>query len=419
MPLPRLGSGDEDRDDLGHRLVKPLSRAEQALVAAVEPTSLLERTVRWASINSGTGNLAGLAAMAGDLADACSLLPGAVSLVTPAPVERIDSGGRTVAVAHGDHLIVRVRPDAGRRVLLTGHMDTVYAADDPFQHCALDGDVLLGPGTADMKGGLAIMLAGLAAFETSDPTLGYDILVNSDEETGSLSSAALIADTTRGKAAALTYEPALPGGLAARARPGSGNFSAVVRGRSAHAGRNPDDGRNALVAAADLAVRLTRLVAPGLSVNPARIDGGGPNNRVPDLAILRFNARPRSPADELAAREGIALLTGEVARAYDVEIALHGGFARPSKPIAPATEQLFALIAQASADLGTPLAWVDSGGVCDGNNIAAAGVAVVDTMGAIGGAIHSPDEWLSVASLAARARLTALVLHRIERGRAA
>ena len=399
--------------------MKPLSRAEQALVMAVEPAPLLERTMRWASVNSGTGNLAGVAAMARELADAYSALPGAVSLVAADPVERIDSGGRAVAVAHGDHLIVRVRPEAERRVLLTGHMDTVYAADDPFQRCALDGDVLSGPGTADMKGGLAIMLAGLAAFEASGPTLGYDILVNSDEETGSLSSATLIADVARGKAAALTYEPALPGGLAARARPGSGNFSAVVRGRSAHAGRNPDDGRNALVAAAELTVGLTRLVAPGLSVNPARIDGGGPNNRVPDLAILHFNARPRSPADEAAARERIAALIGEVARAHDVEIALHGGFARPSKPIAPATERLFALIAQASADLGTPLAWVDSGGVCDGNNIAAAGVAVLDTMGAIGGAIHSPGEWLSVASLAARARLTALVLHRIERGGAA
>ena len=419
MPCPRLERRDEDRDDLGRRLVKPLSRAEQALVAAVDPAPLLDRTMRWASINSGTGNLAGVAAMAGDLADACSALPGAVSLVAAEPVERIDSGGQTVAVAHGDHVVVRVRPDAERRVLLTGHMDTVYAADDPFQCCGLDGDVLSGPGTADMKGGLAIMLAGLAAYEASGGRLGYDILINSDEETGSLSSARLIADTAHAKAAALTYEPALPGGLAARARPGSGNFSVVVRGRSAHAGRNPDDGRNALVAAAELAVGLTRLVAPGLSVNPARIDGGGPNNRVPDLAILRFNARPRSPADEAAAREGIASLVGEVARAHDVSVTLHGGFARPSKPIAPATDRLFALVAQASADLGTPLAWVDSGGVCDGNNIAAAGVAVVDTMGAIGGAIHSPDEWLSVASLAARARLTALVLHRIERGETA
>ncbi|MGI4730900.1 MAG: hydrolase [Janthinobacterium lividum] len=393
-----------------------LSSREQALVAAIDPAPLLDRTTRWASINSGTGNLAGLAAMAGELADACSTLPGAVSLVGAVPVERIGTDGHPLQIAHGDHLLVRVRPEATRRVLLTGHMDTVYAADDPFQRCTRDGDVLHGPGTADMKGGLAIMLAGVAAFEAGGPSLGYDILVNSDEETGSPSSAALIAEVASGKIAALTYEPALAGGRMARARPGSGNFSAVVRGRSAHAGRDPGEGRNALVAAADLAVRLAALVGPGLSVNPARIDGGGPNNRVPDLAILRFNVRPRSPEDEGLAAERIASAIAHIARAHEVAVALHGGFARPPKPITPATERLFALIATASGDLGLPLDWVDTGGVCDGNNIAAAGVPVIDTMGATGGAIHSPDEWLSVASLGARAHLTALTLHRIDRG---
>jgi glutamate carboxypeptidase len=409
----------DERDHPARRRMNGLFRMEQALVAAIDPAPLLERTMRWAAVNSGTANLAGLAAMAADLADACAPLPGAVSLVPPDAVARIDAEGREVAVAHGHHLLVRVRPDAPRRVLLTGHMDTVYAADDPFQGCALDGDVLHGPGTADMKGGLTIMLAGLAAFEASGPALGYDILVNSDEETGSASSARLVADLSRGKVAALTYEPALPGGVAARARPGSGNFSAVVRGRSAHAGRDPSAGRNALVAAADLALRLAALVRPGLSVNPARIDGGGPNNRVPALAVLRFNVRPRTGDDEVAAQEAIATAIAQVARVHEVHVALHGGFGRPAKPVAPETQRLFALVARASADLGAPLDWVDTGGVCDGNNIAAAGTAVVDTMGAIGGAIHSPDEWLSVASLAARAQVTALVLHLIEGGESA
>ena len=97
-----------------------------------------------------------------------------------------------------------------------------------------------------------------------------------------------------GKRAALTYEPsALPDGTLAGARPGSGNFAFTVRGRSAHAGRNPEEGRNALIAAADLALRLKAAVGPGLKVNPAKIDGGSPNNVVPDLAVLRVNLRPR------------------------------------------------------------------------------------------------------------------------------
>src|SRR5690606_35648141 len=97
-----------------------------------------------------------------------------------------------------------------RRFLLTGHMDTVYAADHPFQQLTwIDPDTLNGPGTADMKGGIAVILAALKAFETSDCAAGagYDVMINSDEETGSLSSAALIDRLAMGKYAALTYEP--------------------------------------------------------------------------------------------------------------------------------------------------------------------------------------------------------------------
>src|SRR3546814_7606624 len=98
-------------------------------------------------------------------------------------------------------------------------------------------------------------------------------MINSDEETGSHASAALIAQAARGKAAALTYEPALPDGTLAGARGGTGNFSIVVHGRSAHAGSNPDDGRNAIVAAAEIAVRLEAERLPTLAVNPARTEG--------------------------------------------------------------------------------------------------------------------------------------------------
>jgi glutamate carboxypeptidase len=156
-----------------------------------------------------------------------------------------------------------------------------------------------------------------------------------------------------------------------------------VAGRSAHAGRNPEDGRNAIVAAADLALRLAAAARPGLGLNPARIDGGGPDNMVPDTAVLRFNVRP---ADPEALAEARALIDGAVAQvsaAHDVSIHLHGGFGRPPKPISSATEALFGGVRQAARDLGGDLAWADTGGVCDGNNIAACGVPVIDTMGAL------------------------------------
>jgi glutamate carboxypeptidase len=236
---------------------------------------------------------------------------------------------------------------------------------------------------------------------------------------GSPGSAALIARAARGKKAALTYEPAaLPDGTLAGARPGSGNFSLVVTGRSAHAGRNPEEGRNALVAAAELAVRLDRAKRAGLSVNPARIDGGGPNNVVPDHAILRMNMRPASAADQKSAQSALEEAVAEVSAARDVRIILHGGFGRPPKPIDAGAQKLFELVRGCGADLGQSIAWRDSGGVCDGNNIAACGVPVVDTMGVRGGAIHSSDEYLIVESLEERARLSALTLLRLAAGEA-
>jgi glutamate carboxypeptidase len=224
----------------------------------------------------------------------------------------------------------------------------------------------------------------------------------------------LIRRLAKGKLAAFTYEPsALPDGTLAGARPGSGNFSIIVKGRSAHAGRNPHDGRNALLAAADLALRLKALTREGLTVNPARIDGGGPNNVVPENAVLRVNLRPHSPELEQFALAEIRALIAAIEVEHDVAIHLHGGFNRPPKPLTPEAEQLFDLVKACGEDLGLTIGWKSTGGVCDGNNIAACGIPVVDTMGVRGGSIHSSDEYLITESLVERARLSALTLLRI------
>ena len=397
--------------------MQQLSSTERALIDTVDAAPMLGQVQAWSAINTGTGNLPGLAAQAAALADAFAALPGDVTLERPAPVTAVAADSREVAVEHGDHLVLRVRPGAQRRFLLTGHMDTVFPASHPFQQQQwLDADTLNGPGVADMKGGIAVILAALTAFERcpAAASIGYDVLINADEETGSLSSAPLIRALAAGKAAALTYEPsALPDGTLAGARAGSGNYSLIVTGRSAHAGRNPQDGRNAVVAAAALALGLKALEREGLSVNPARIDGGSANNVVPDMAVLRFNIRPRElELAELFSHE-LNVLIAQVEQEHEVSIHLHGGISRPPKPLDARAEKLFGIVEECSALLGAPITRLASGGVCDGNNIAACGVPVVDTMGVRGGAIHSPDEFLIVPSLAERARLSALVLHRL------
>jgi glutamate carboxypeptidase len=394
-----------------------LSSTEHAAVERAQAEPMLDQVLAWSAVNSGSRNLSGLAAMAGLLSDAFAELPGELELLHPARVEAVDPAGKLVEVQHGRNLRLTVRPAAPVQLLFTGHMDTVFAADHPFQETRwLDDAVINGPGTADMKGGIAVVLAALKALEASDAAgrVGYEVVINSDEEVGSLGSAALIAEAARGKRAALTYEPsALPDGTLAGARPGSGNFAMTVHGRSAHAGRNPDDGRNALLAAADLALRFEKMRKSGLTVNPAKIDGGSPSNVVPDLAILRVNLRPATPELEAEANEMIAQTVGAVAAERDVQIHLHGGFARPPKPMTPDMEALFGLVKQAGTDLGQTIGWQPTGGVCDGNNIAACGVPVVDTMGVRGGKIHSMEEFLIVESLKERAALSALTILRL------
>ena len=394
-----------------------LSVTEQTALASVEGhgSAMLAQVEDWAAINSGSRNLDGLARMADELGKALSPL-GDVAFREPAAVEAVAADGRRIAVQHGRNIHLSVRPDARVRVLLTGHMDTVFAADHPFRSVTrIDAETINGPGTADMKGGLAVMLAALIAFEASPfrDRLGYEVVINSDEEVGSPGSAPLLAEAARRCRFGLTYEPALPDGTLAGARKGSGNFSCVVTGRAAHAGREPEKGRNALLAAADLALRLKALCHAGLSVNPAKIDGGGPNNVVPDHAVLRFNMRPSTLTDQQAAEAALAALVAEIAAQHEVEMHLHGGFGRPPKPMDATQRKLFDLVRDCGGALGLAVAWRDTGGVCDGNNIAALGLPVVDTLGVRGGSIHSPQEFMIVPSLVERARLSALVLMRI------
>jgi glutamate carboxypeptidase len=398
-----------------------LSKIEQATVerAAAEP--MLDQVLEWSAVNSGSRNLPGVERMAAILANAFSILPGALELVDAAPVEAVDAAGHIFAIEHGQNMRLKVRPDAPVQLLFTGHMDTVFPVDHAFQQTQwLEDGVLNGPGVADMKGGLTVMLAALKAIEATGAadSIGYEIIVNSDEEVGSLGSAPLIAEAAMGKRAALTYEPsALPDGTLAGARPGSGNFSLVIHGKSAHAGRNPEDGRNAIVAAAELALRLEGLIRDGLTVNSSRIEGGGPSNVVPDLAVLRVNLRPRTPEIEAEAKRQIGEMIAVVAVERDVTIHAHGGFGRPPKPMTPAMEWVFGLVKLAGADLGQPIGWKATGGVCDGNNIAACGLPVVDTMGVRGGKIHSMEEFLVSESLGERAALSALTILRIAEGR--
>ncbi|MDB5457161.1 MAG: peptidase dimerization domain protein [Caulobacter sp.] len=398
-----------------------LEDQDRAVLETIAQTGsrIVDRAVAWCAINSGSRHLAGLERQRLALVEAFSGLPAAPAEMPLAPSSEVAADGRVVEHAHPPSIAVVVRPEAAVQVVLTGHYDTVYPEGSAFQTVSTRPDgALHGPGIADMKGGVSVMLAALQALERHPAAsrLGYRVLLSPDEEIGSVASAPLLAQFARLGHVGLTYEPALADGGLASARKGSGNFHIVVHGRAAHAGRDFAAGRNAVMGAARIAERLHALNGQrdGLTVNIARIDGGAPLNMVPEVAVVRFNARFPDAADVTWFEAQVADIVATVGDALTAQ--LHGGVTRPAKPFNPAQQSLFGAVREVGALLGQTIAWKPSGGVCEGNNLFASGLPNVDTLGVRGGDIHSEAEHAWPDSFVERAQLSALTLIKLATG---
>lgn len=374
-------------------------------------SALRDLLVSWAEINSGSAHVAGLDRMRAALAAEFATLPGAT-------VEHVALAGTGAKI-----LRIAVRPHAPQQLLLSGHYDTVYGADHPFQHCTLlAGDQLRGPGVADMKGGLVVLLAALREFETSPHAarLGYEILLTPDEETGSAASRPVLeaAAASRRFAFALVFEPARANGNLVKSRKGTGIFTVAVHGRAAHAGRDPGAGRNAILALCDVLPHLDALnrELPGVMLNIGAIRGGGAANIVPDLASADVNVRITHAADEAAflRRVGEILAPLNARDGYRAE--LTGRFNRGPKVETPFEESLFAAWRSCARDLGVALDWQHVAGGSDGNLFSAAGLPNLDGLGPVGDHLHSPDEFVHLPSLATRAQIAARFLAKFAAG---
>lgn len=401
-----------------------LSREDEAArerLAAAAP-DMIARTRAWAAINTGSYNIAGLKMLAPKLADAFSALEADVRLVEGPGFDTVGADGRVVPMHTGPIVQVTARPAAPIQVILSGHYDTVFPPGTFETIRDLDNGQINGPGMADMKGGLSLMLEALKTFESGPfkDRLGYRIVITPDEEIGNFASSAALTEAARsGAHIGMTYEPAMETGAMSGGRKGSAVFDIVLHGRAAHAGRAKEEGRSAIEAAAELVVGLEALNGKyeGVTFNVGAIEGGSPVNIVPDLAVVRFGARaPDADASAWATREVERLFARATAR-DGIHGHLHGGFYRPPKPRNAAQQALFDAVHATGQAIGLDLEFVDTGGVCEGNNIFAAGVPNVDTLGVRGGRIHSNEEFVVVDSFAERATLSALILNRLADGR--
>jgi glutamate carboxypeptidase len=376
---------------------------------------MLARMIELSHINSGSFNPEGVNLVGQKLIEYAKVLEAKVEVLDVAPFKHIDNKGVEQKLPMGDAVRFTKRPDAPLQIFFCGHLDTVFPKDSGFQTTTwLDDDTLNGPGVADLKGGLIVMLTAIEALERSPfaDQIGWEILLNPDEEIGSQGSAGFIADAATRVDLGMIYEPSFPDGNFAGARKGSGNFSVITHGKPAHAGREHHLGRNAVRAMCDFISQLDDLNGQreGVTINPALIEGGGANNVVPDMCLSRFNIRLEQPEDEAWCLDNINQILDSINQRDGISIEMHGHFGRKPKVLTAANEKLFQLACDCGADLGLDLTWLPTGGCCDGNNLAEAGIPNIDTLGVQGGKIHSPDEFVKVSSLTVRAKLSALLL---------
>lgn len=400
-----------------------LSADERAVLDWIDTRAghMIDTVKAWSAINSGSHNADGLERMRAELEAAFAETGGEISAVELPPTTVVEPDGTVRERSFTPSFHCRIRPQAPVRIVMTGHHDTVFPVDSHFQSTTLwDTDTLNGPGVADMKGGILVMLHAILGLERSPwkDQIGIDVLISPDEEIGSLGSGPAIAELGAAADIGMTYEPALADGSLAGARKGSGNWSLKVTGRAAHAGREHHLGRNALAAACGFGLGLDELNGrrDGVTFNLARIDGGGPPNVVPDNAVARFNIRVHSENDRIWVEAELDRLLDELNVRDGIAAELHGGFTRPPKPMSPANARMFEWTRAAGSALGLDISWQDTGGVCEGNNLWAAGCPNVDTLGVRGADIHSDREIVKLSSFAERAKLSAVMLMKFAQG---
>lgn len=400
-----------------------LSTEDEAILERLskKQAGMIKRTIDWATVNTGSWNQAGLLELSYKILSVLPELDADAELIPLSPIKKINDQGQTTEFHTGPIIHAQTRPNAPVQLILTGHYDTVFPKGT-FEHIReLADGKLNGPGLADMKGGIVVMLEALKAFEASPlkSKLGYRIVLTPDEETGNFASRHYLGEAAKTAHIGLTFEPAMETGAMSGARKGSAIFDIIFRGKASHAGRNPEDGRSAIYAAASFCTAIEALTnkREGVTFNIGKIDGGGPNNIVPALAIVRMGVRAPDRHSAEWATNIIQKIFDETLQRDGITGEISGGFYRPPKPRNKAQDALFDAAHKTGRAINLDLTFHDTGGVCEGNNVFAAGTPNIDTLGVRGGLIHSSDEYVITDSFVERASLTGLLLNRLADGR--
>jgi len=409
---------------------KTLDKKEQELVKFLdgqkeEMVALLKNIVE---INSGSRNAPGIDSVGGILSGRLTKLGFKEEFIS-AKADTVEIAGERKIRTSGPHRILR-KAGKGKKILLMGHLDTVFEPVSDFlkfsRFSETSRDSTVGPGVADMKGGLVVIVFTLEALNQTGLLKDKDITVffNGDEETGSKTSKQRIFEEAKKADYCLNFEEGrdVPYGGIVVARKGTAGATITCYGRAAHAGNQHYLGINALVELSQKLVELSKLsdYKRGITVSPGVIDLGpfAKSNRVPDFARAEVDFRYLDPADTSYLRSRVEEIcqkvylrnpwTGEAAQ---TELNFEFNF----PPMQPDTARYrwAGEVLSLACLLNVPAGVKGSAGGADASIAALAGCLTLDALGPVGGATHTTDEWVHLNTLPDRAKLTALILSRI------
>lgn len=374
-----------------------------------------EMLIDYANINTGTYHLQGLEKFSRRLKQDFQILNPEEAKEYKLPPQRyLDNDYQVANRPLGKALSFRKRPKAPTQILLNAHLDTVFGADSPFQKCQkITPHILNGPGVADIKGGIIIILWALQAFEKTpfSKKLGWEAFFNPDEEIGSPGSYELFCEKAPFFDRAFIVEPTTESGALVKKRKGSCNMTLLVEGKATHAGRYFHEGISAIsVLAQFISHSLTLSLPKSTTLNFGVIRGGSARNIVPQFAECQINIRAVSAPQLHSAIQNLHDIATQLQQQTQAKITLHEDCIRAPKEMDEGQKKLMELIESCYHSLELPLSWEESGGVCDGNLLLEKGLHNIDTLGVKGGKIHTHDEFCDLDSLVEKAKVLVMLL---------
>lgn len=380
---------------------------------------MIRLVIKWSEISSHSYDVNGLSAMMDALRLEMAPLSKEIQTFSLSPQSDFTEDGRMIQRALGSAISFRTKRLNTPSVLLNGHLDTVYRKDFFFPTVKLSPTLLQGPGVADLKGGLVVALIALEALERSPfaRSLSWELFCNPDEEVGSTGSYPFMKACATQHDCAFIFEPALPDGRFVSSRNGSANYCILSKGCAAHAGRDFEKGYSAILPLLPLIEKLTQISNPkeGVILSIGIIQGGSAINSVPQNAMIRFTLRTKTEEQMKQAQAQIRASV-DASKNAPFPFSLLELSSRPPKPLSVKQGHFFDSVAERATLLSIPMVGGHSGGVCDGNFFASFGLPTIDTMGPIGGHLHTEQEYLDLESLVPKATLMALILMQIASG---